>query len=177
VACVTVSEVTTADNGELDTLILESGCELEADIEDRVILVPEVRILGVTWEGLVDLPYVSGPVTVTEDVTGEVTAVSVMVGTNELCEEGIVGVRVPIVLVVAAGKDMAVVDKLTVGWLFKEVRLGVLREEGRVAMVTGCVVTVLLVSEVSRMGEVPEAGVSVVLVAKVEVREGMLEGE
>ena len=176
-ACVTVSEVTTADNGELDTLILESGCELEADIEDRVILVPEVRILGVTWEGLVDLPYVSGPVTVTEDVTGEVTAVSVMVGTNELCEEGIVGVRVPIVLVVAAGKDMAVVDKLTVGWLFKEVRLGVLREEGRVAMVTGCVVTVLLVSEVSRMSEVVVAGVSVVLVAKVEVGEGMLEGE
>ena len=72
---------------------------------------------------------------------------------------------------------MAVVDKVTVGWPFKEVRLGVLREEGRVAMVTGCVVTVLLVSEVSRMGEVPEAGVSVVLVAKVEVREGMLEGE
>ena len=176
-ACVTVSEVTTADNGELDTLILESGCELEADIEDRVILVPEVRILGVTWEGLVDLPYVSGPVTVTEDVTGEVTAVSVMVGTNELCEEGIVGVRVPSIPEVAASEEMAVVDKVTVGWPFKEVRLGVLREEGRVAMVTGCVVTVLLVSEVSRMSEVVVAGVSVVLVAKVEVGEGMLEGE
>ena len=142
-----------------------------------------------------DVAYVSGPVTVTEDVIGEVTAVSVMsdcvvlprdeerravsvmVDRTELCEEGIVGVRVPIVLVVAAGKDMAVVDKLTVGWLFKEVRLGVLREEGRVAMVTGCVVTVLLVSEVSRMSEVVVAGVSVVLVAKVEVGEGMLEGE
>ena len=142
-----------------------------------------------------DVASVRRPVTVTEDMIGEVTAVSVMsdcvvlprdeerravsvmVDRTELCEEGIVGVRVPIVLVVAAGKDMAVVDKLTVGWLFKEVRLGVLREEGRVAMVTGCVVTVLLVSEVSRMGEVPEAGVSVVLVAKVEVREGMLEGE
>ena len=193
--CVTGSEVTSADNGELDRLTVESGCEPEADVEDAAILVPELRILEVMWEGLEDLASVSGPVTVTEDVTGEVTAVcvmsdsvmlpmdeemravSVMVDRTELCEEGIVGVRVPIVLVVAAGKDMAVVDKLTVGWLFKEVRLGVLREEGRVAMVTGCVVTVLLVSEVSRMSEVVVAGVSVVLVAKVEVGEGMLEGE
>ena len=46
-----------------------------------------------------------------------------------------------------------------------------------VALVTGSVVTVLLVSEVSRMSEVVVAGVSVVLVAKVEVGEGMLEGE
>ena len=34
---------------------------------------------------------------------------------------------------------MAVVDKVTVLWLFKEVRLGELREGGMVAMVTGCV--------------------------------------
>ena len=142
-----------------------------------------------------DVAYVSGPGTVTEDVIGEVTAVSVMsdsvmlpmdeemravsvmVGTNELCEEGIVDLRVTSVPEVAASEEMAVVDKVTVGWPFKEVRLGVLREEGRVAMVTGCVVTVLLVSEVSRMSEVVVAGVSVVLVAKVEVGEGMLEGE
>ena len=49
------------------------------------------------------------------------------------------GVRVPSVPIVAAGKDVAVVDKVTVLWLFKEVRLGELREGGRVAMVTGCV--------------------------------------
>ena len=72
---------------------------------------------------------------------------------------------------------MEVVDKVTVGWLIFEMRMDILREGGMVDLVTGCVVTVLLVSEVSRMGEVPEAGVSVVLVAKVEVREGMLEGE
>ena len=142
-----------------------------------------------------DVASVRGPVTVTEDMIGEVTAVcvisesvvlprdeegravSVVVGCPGLCKEETVGVRVPSVPEVAASEEMAVVDKVTVGWPFKEVRLGVLREEGMVAMVTGCVVTVLLVSEVSRMGEGPEAGVSVVLVAKVEVREGMLEGE
>ena len=46
-----------------------------------------------------------------------------------------------------------------------------------VALVTGSVVTVLLVSEVSREDEVAVAEVSIVLVAKVEVGEGMLEGE
>ena len=72
---------------------------------------------------------------------------------------------------------MEVVDKVTVGWLIFEMRMDILREGGMVDLVTGCVVTVLLVSEVSRMGEVVVAGVSVVLVAKVEVGEGMLEGE
>ena len=194
-ACVTGSEVTTADNGELDRLTLESGCELEADIEDRVILVPEVRILGVMWEGLVDLLYVSGPVTVTEDVIGEVTAVSVMsdsvmlpmdeemravsvmVGTNELCEEGIVDLRVTSVPEVAASEEMAVVDKVTVGWPFKEVRLGVLREEGRVALVTSCVVTALLVSKVNWEGKVGVTEVSGVLVAKIVVGEVTWDGE
>jgi hypothetical protein len=47
VACVTGSEVTSADNGELDTLTVESGCEPEADVEDAAILVPEVRIFKV----------------------------------------------------------------------------------------------------------------------------------
>ena len=104
VACVTGSEVTSADNGELDTLTVESGCEPETNVEDGAILVPEVRILEVMWEVLVDLAYVRGPVTVTEDVIGEVTAVcvmsdsvampmdeerravSVLVGRPELCE-------------------------------------------------------------------------------------------
>ena len=41
-ACVTGSEVTSADNGELDTLTVESGCELETNVEDGAILVLEV---------------------------------------------------------------------------------------------------------------------------------------
>ena len=155
--CVTGSEVTSADNGELDRLTVESGCEPEADVEDAAILVPELRILEVMWEGLEDLASVSGPVTVTEDVTGEVTAVCVMsdsvmlpmdeegrdvsdmVGCSGLCEEGIVDVTVPSVPELTGGTEMAVVDKVTVLWLFKEVRLGELREGGMVAMVTGCV--------------------------------------
>lgn len=47
VACVAGSEVTSADNGELDRLTVESGCEPEADAEDGAILVPEVRIFEV----------------------------------------------------------------------------------------------------------------------------------
>lgn len=97
----------------------------------------------------------------------EVRAVSVMVGRPELSECGIVGVSVPSVPEVTGGREMAVVDKLTVGWLFKEVRLGVLREGGRVAMVTSCVVTALLVSEVCREDNVGVAEVSGVLVAEV----------
>lgn len=107
-------------------------------------------------------------------------AVSVMVGRPELSEDGTVGVsvsRVPMVPELTRGMEMAVVDKVTVGWLFKEVRLGVLREEGMVAMVSGCVVTILLVSEVSREDEVAVAEVSIVLVAKVEVDGGKREGE
>ena len=46
-----------------------------------------------------------------------------------------------------------------------------------VAMVSGCVVTILLVSEVSREDEVAVAEVSIVLVAKVEVDGGKREGE
>ena len=46
-ACVTGSEVTSTDNGELDTLTVESGCEPETDVEDAAILVPEVRIFKV----------------------------------------------------------------------------------------------------------------------------------
>lgn len=107
----------------------------------------------------------------------EVRAVSVTVGRPELCEDGIVGVRVPRVPEVTGGTEMAVEDKLTVGWLFKEVRLGVLREEGRVAMVTSCVVTALLASEVSREGQVGVAEVSGVLVAKMEVGEVTWDGE
>jgi hypothetical protein len=34
VACVTGGEVTSTDTGELDLLTVESGCELETDIED-----------------------------------------------------------------------------------------------------------------------------------------------
>ena len=142
-----------------------------------------------------DVAYVSGPVTVTEDVIGEVTAVSVMsdcvvlprdeerravsvmVDRTELCEEGIVGVRVPSVPVVAAGKEMAVVDKVTGGWLFKEVRLGELREGGRVALVTSCVVTALLVSKVNWEGKVGVTEVSGVLVAKIVVGEVTWDGE
>lgn len=107
----------------------------------------------------------------------EVRAVSVTVGRPELCEDGIVGVRVPSVPEVTGGTEMAVEDKLTVGWLFKEVRLGVLREDGRVAMVTNCVVTALLASEVSREGQVGVAEVSGVLVAKMEVGEVTWDGE
>ena len=142
-----------------------------------------------------DVAYVSGPVTVTEDVIGEVTAVSVMsdsvmlprdeerravsvmVDRTELCEEGIVGVRVPSVPEVAAGKEMAVVDKVTGGWLFKEVRLGELREGGRVALVTSCVVTALLIPEVSREGGVGVREVSRDLEAKMDVEEVTWEGE
>lgn len=183
------------DNGELDTLTVASCCELETDIEDRAGLVPEVKTLELLWEGLVDLPYVSGPVTVTEDVLGEATAVSVMsdtvvlpineevtaesvmVGRPELGEEGIVGVRVPMAPEVAEGAEMAVENELTVGWLFKEVGLGVLREGSRVAMVTICVGTAWLVSEVSREDQVGVAEVSGVLVAKMEVGEVTWEGE
>ena len=46
-ACVTGGEVTSADNGELDRLTVESGCEPEAYVEDGAILVPEVRIFKV----------------------------------------------------------------------------------------------------------------------------------
>lgn len=45
----------------------------------------------------------------------EVRAVSVMVGRPELCEDGIVCVMVSAVPVLAGGKEMSVVDKLTVG--------------------------------------------------------------
>lgn len=45
----------------------------------------------------------------------EVRAVSVMVGRPELCEDGMVDVRVLMVSVVAGGKEVSVVDKLTVG--------------------------------------------------------------
>ena len=158
-------------------LTVESGCELETNVEDGAILVPEVRILGVMWDGLVDLAYVRGLVTVTEDVTGEVTAVSVMVGTNELCEEGIVDLRVTSVPEVAASEEVTVVDKVAVGWLFKEVRLGELREGGRVALVTSCVVTALLVSKVNWEGKVGVTGVSGVLVAKIVVGEVTWDGE
>ena len=176
-------------------LTVESGCELETNVEDGAILVPEVRILGVMWDGLVDLAYVRGLVTVTEDVIGEVTAVSVMsdsvmlpmdeemravsvmVGTNELCEEGIVDLRVTSVPEVAASEEVTVVDKVAVGWLFKEVRLGELREGGRVALVTSCVVTALLVSKVNWEGKVGVTGVSGVLVAKIVVGEVTWDGE
>lgn len=56
----------------------------------------------------------------------EVRTVSVMVGRPELCEDGIVCVLVSTVPVLAGGKEMSVMDKLTVGRVFKEVRLGVL---------------------------------------------------
>lgn len=195
VALVLGSEVATTDSGELATLTAASCCELQTDIEDRAGLVPEVKALKLLWEGLVDPPYVSGPVTVTEDVLGEATAVSamsdivvlpmdeevravsVMVGRPELGEEGIVGVRVPAAPEVAGGAEMAVEDKLTVGRLFKEVRLGMLREGGRVAMVAICVGTAWLVSEVSREDQVGVAEVSGVPVAKMEVGEVMWEGE
>ena len=72
---------------------------------------------------------------------------------------------------------MEVVDKVTVGWLIFEMRMDILREGGMVDLVTGCVVTVLLVSEVSREDEVSVAEVSVVLVAKVEVDGEKREGE
>lgn len=49
------SEVTKADNGELDTLTVASDCEPETDIEDCVVLVCEVPIPEVTWEDTVDL--------------------------------------------------------------------------------------------------------------------------
>lgn len=55
-ALVLGSEVTKADNGELDTLPVASDYEPETDIEDSVVLVCEVPILEVTWEGTVDLP-------------------------------------------------------------------------------------------------------------------------
>lgn len=45
----------------------------------------------------------------------EVRAVSVMVGRPELCDDGIVCVMVSSVSVLAGGKEMSVVDKLTVG--------------------------------------------------------------
>lgn len=77
-ALVLGSEVTKADNGELDTLPVASDCEPETDIEDSAVPVCEVPISEVTWEGTVDLPRVSGPVTVTEDVTGELPAVYVV---------------------------------------------------------------------------------------------------
>lgn len=54
-ALVLGSEVTKADNGELDTLPVASDCEPETDIEDCAILVCEVRISEVTWEDTVDL--------------------------------------------------------------------------------------------------------------------------
>lgn len=44
------------DNGELDTLPVASDCEPETDIEDSAVLVCEVPISKVTWEGTVDLP-------------------------------------------------------------------------------------------------------------------------
>ena len=59
-------------------LTVESGCELETNVEDGAILVLEVLIFEVIWEGLMDVASVRGPVTVTEDVIGGVTAVSVM---------------------------------------------------------------------------------------------------
>lgn len=85
-------------------------------------------------------------------------------------------VRVSSVPELTGGTEMAAVDKLTVGWLFKEVRLAVLREGGRLAMVTSCVVTALPVSEVSMEGQVGVAEVSGVPVAKVEVGEVMGDG-
>lgn len=54
-ALVLGSEVTKADNGELDTLPVASDCEPETDIEDSAVLVCEVPISEVTWEGTVDL--------------------------------------------------------------------------------------------------------------------------
>ena len=138
---------------------------------------------------------VRGPVTVAEDMIGEVTAVcvtsesvvlpmdeegravSVVVGCPGLCKEETVGVRVPSIPEVAASEEMAVVDKVTGGWLFKEVRVGELREGGRVALVTSCVVTALLVSKVNWEGKVGVTEVSGVLVAKIVVGEVTWDGE
>ena len=142
-----------------------------------------------------DVASVRGPVTVAEDMIGEVTAVcvisesvvlprdeegravSVVVGCPGLCKEETVGVRVPSVPEVAASEEMAVVDKVTGGWLFKEVRVGELREGGRVALVTSCVVTALLIPEVSREGGVGVREVSRDLEAKMDVEEVTWEGE
>ena len=142
-----------------------------------------------------DVASVRGPVTVAEDMIGEVTAVcvtsesvvlpmdeegravSVVVGCPGLCKEETVGVRVPSIPEVAASEEMAVVDKVTGGWLFKEVRVGELREGGRVALVTSCVVTALLVSKVNWEGKVGVTGVSGVLVAKIVVGEVTWDGE
>lgn len=54
-ALVLGSEVTEADNGELDTLPVASDCEPETDKEDSAGLMCEVPIPEVTWEGTVDL--------------------------------------------------------------------------------------------------------------------------
>ena len=142
-----------------------------------------------------DVASVRRPVTVTEDMIGEVTAVcvisesvvlprdeegravSVVVGCPGLCKEETVGVRVPSIPEVAASEEMAVVDKVTGGWLFKEVRVGELREGGRVALVTSCVVTALLVSKVNWEGKVGVTEVSGVLVAKIVVGEVTWDGE
>ena len=142
-----------------------------------------------------DVASVRGPVTVAEDMIGEVTAVcvtsesvvlpmdeegravSVVVGCPGLCKEETVGVRVPSIPEVAASEEMAVVDKVTGGWLFKEVRVGELREGGRVALVTSCVVTALLVSKVNWEGKVGVTEVSGVLVAKIVVGEVTWDGE
>jgi hypothetical protein len=71
---------------------------------------------------------------------------------------------------------MEVVDKVTVGWLIFEMRMDILREGGMVDLVTGCVVTVLLVSEVSRDGQEGVTEVSGIPVAKMEVGEVTWEG-
>lgn len=55
-ASVLGSEVTKADNGELDTLPVASDCEPETDIEEGTVLVCEVPTPEVTWEEPVDLP-------------------------------------------------------------------------------------------------------------------------
>lgn len=55
-ALVLGSDVTEADNGELDTLPVASDCEPETDIEDSAVLVCEVPISEVSCEDTVDLP-------------------------------------------------------------------------------------------------------------------------
>lgn len=70
-------EVTKVDSGVLCIVPVASACELEKDTEGRALLVCEVNTLEVTWEVLIDVPYVSAPVAVTEEVMGKVAVMSV----------------------------------------------------------------------------------------------------
>ena len=83
--------------------------------------------LGTVWVSVCD-SVAKGSVMPRDE---EGRAVSVLVGRPELSEDGTVGVsvsRVPMVPELTRGMEMAVVDKVTVGWLFKEVRLDMLRD-------------------------------------------------